>query len=248
MKCISMLLVLMSTFVFSCKLYEALAEEEASIESEAMPLDEAKISSLDKETVPAVQADGTPEQIVASVGLEGEESKKFEHLKGSLGDAIKVNGKGEEKRKENEERQKEFFDWLDKNDPDLSKRKELAELMKKVYGLLKEHAQNSEQIKSFVEGTPKDENVKKIGVTSARDIKTDEQVEALIKAVLGHSEESGTNLSLFFQKLGDAFGTEDGESQKSNEKILEELKRVCESSDEIKKLKEDLKIEEKVQS
>nr|WKT13961.1 Mlp family lipoprotein [Borrelia sp. BU AG58] len=138
-------------------------------------------------------------------------------------------------------RQKEFFEWLENNDPDHSKRKELADSMGKVYGLIKENAKTSKEIKEIIDkaNSDNDEGMKRAGIKSPDDLKTDAQVDALVKYVVGTDEEwelnSGSSaIKAFFEELGGVFddslagssrGNGDNKSR-TNEEVFEDFKKL----------------------
>lgn len=153
--------------------------------------------------------------------LTSEESKRLQSLKDFLKDAMDVNGRGEDLKAEYEKSYKEFFDWLSK---DVNRQKEFVSSFNKICDIVvkavdasRQRSRDSEQPLGF-----------------------DEYVCYKIK------KSKGEALSLFFQKVADAFGIEeykrkdDENSQKPekcNEEIFKAIKRVFTESDNNNELK-----------
>ncbi|ACL34831.1 hypothetical protein [Borreliella garinii] len=125
-------------------------------------------------------------------------------------DAIGVNGRGEDLKAEYEKSYKEFFDWLSK---DVNRQKEFVSSFNNICDIVAKAVDASKQ------GTRDDQ----------RSLGFNEYVCYKIK------KSTGEPLSLFFQKVADAFGTEeykrkdDKNSQKPekcNEEIFKVIKRV----------------------
>ncbi|UGQ16799.1 hypothetical protein [Borrelia sp. RT5S] len=133
--------------------------------------------------------------------------KKVVSLEKSLDDVLGVlyEGGGAASAK-----QKAFFEWLKDNDPDYSKRKEIADAMEKVYDLIKEKAETSQEIKEIIEQGQGDEGMKKAGLRTSSDLKSDEQVGALVGYVMRAGdaldlESGGSAIKTFFEELGAVF-------------------------------------------
>nr|WKT13960.1 hypothetical protein LKV13_04935 [Borrelia sp. BU AG58] len=234
MRDINFLFVGFVALLLGCDLCDKIASLEGSFEGQAVRSgDEIAFSASGVVSVEANAARGNvAERKSDSVGLS-ENEKRFGHLKGFLGGAVKVdrdrkNG-GDIFRYEG--RMKAFLNWLEGNDPDHSKRNLLAGFMKKVFDLVKEAAQKQPLSHEFnnligwIKGSNGDGEGSKIlikaGITTISDVRSDDQVEALIKAVLTTKICDGTALSVFFQKLNDVF---DGKQEdKSESRILERL-------------------------
>ncbi|WKC58689.1 hypothetical protein [Borrelia sp. P9F1] len=209
------ILVCTLVFMLSCGLCGKVASLEGSIEGRVVgPGGEAEFSASGSVVATAKKATAKKS---ASVSLS-EEEKRFESLRDFMGGAVKVdrNRKNESDIQRYEERRKDFFEWLGKNDPDHSKRKSLVDSMKRVHALVKKGAQAKPLSHEFnnligwIKGSDGGNGAgKKIledaGINTIGDVKTDEQVDALIKAVLASSICDGTALSVFFQKLNDVF-------------------------------------------
>ncbi|WNZ72196.1 hypothetical protein PT136_05020 (plasmid) [Borreliella garinii] len=142
--------------------------------------------------------------------LTSEESEKLEALKTFLQDAIGVNGRGEDLKAEYEKSYKEFFDWLSK---DVNRQKEFVSSFNNICDIVAKAVDASKQ-------RTRDDQ---------RSLGFNEYVCYKIK------KSTGEPLSLFFQKVADAFGTEeykrkdDKNSQKPekcNEEIFKVIKRV----------------------
>ncbi|QFI14986.1 Mlp family lipoprotein (plasmid) [Borrelia sp. CA_690] len=160
--------------------------------------------------------------IIKEISLTEQEAKKLETLKSFLKDAMDSNGKKEEDLKaEYEKSYREFFDWLSK---DVNKQKELLNSFDNVSEILTKAVDVS----------------KKQRPTEQQSLGLEEYITHKIK------NSTGGYLSLFFQKVADAFGTEeykkgDDESVqkpvKCNEEIFKVIKRVFTESDSNKELK-----------
>ncbi|WKC58688.1 Mlp family lipoprotein [Borrelia sp. P9F1] len=137
-------------------------------------------------------------------------------------------------------KQKAFFGWLKDNDPDYSKRKELAEAVGKVYDFIKEKAGTSEEIRQIIEKGKDDEGMKRAGLGKPGDLKTDEQVGALVKYVMEQQDDldlevGSSNIKSFFDELGAVFDDDLAAAAKgkdkvekkdrSNEEVFEDLKK-----------------------
>lgn len=142
--------------------------------------------------------------------LTSEESEKLEALKTFLKDAIGVNGRDKNSKAEYEKSYKEFFDWLSK---DVNRQKEFVSSFNNICDIVAKAVDASKQ-------RTRDDQ---------RSLGFNEYVCYKIK------KSTGEPLSLFFQKVADAFGTEeykrkdDKNSQKPekcNEEIFKVIKRV----------------------
>lgn len=151
--------------------------------------------------------------------LTSEESEKLEALKTFLQDAIGVNGRDKDLKAEYEKSYKEFFDWLSK---DFNRQKEFVSSFNKICDIVAKAVDASKQ-RSI----------------DQRSLGFNEYVCYKIK------KSKGEALSLFFQKVADAFGTEeykrkdDANSQKPekcNEEIFKVIKRVFTESDSNREL------------
>lgn len=160
--------------------------------------------------------------------LTSEESERLEALKTFLKEAMGVNGKTGDTKAEYEKSYKEFFDWLSK---DVNRQKEFVSSFNNVIGIVANVVDVCKKIWS-------NNNQNSLGFNEyvCYDIKT----------------RTGNDLSLFFQKVADAFGTqeyknkeEDDEEnnqkpEKCNEEIFKVIKRVCtesENNNELANLK-----------
>ncbi|UGQ17979.1 hypothetical protein [Borrelia sp. RT1S] len=142
-------------------------------------------------------------------------------------------------------KQKAFFEWLKDNDSDYSKRKEIADAMEKVYGLIKGNAGASKEIEGIIEKGQNDEGMKRAGLKSPSDLKSDEQVDALVKYVGGTDDEwtlpngDSSSIKTFFGELGAVFDDDlasaakdrGEEKERSNEEVFEDLKKVFSDED-----------------
>ncbi|MBB6043265.1 hypothetical protein QIA34_00395 (plasmid) [Borreliella yangtzensis] len=157
--------------------------------------------------------------------LTSQESERLEALKSFLKDAMDANGREENLKAEYEKSYKEFFDWLSK---DVNRQKEFVDSFNNICGIVTKSV---------------DANKKRS--PDQQSLSFNEYVCYKIK------KSKGGALSLFFQKVADAFGTEayknkdDENSQKPekcNEEIFKVIKRVFTESDsnnELKNLKND---------
>ncbi|WP_215537538.1 hypothetical protein [Borreliella bavariensis] len=151
--------------------------------------------------------------------LTSEESERLEALKTFLKDAMGVNGRDENSKAEYEKSYKEFFDWLSK---DVNRQKEFVNYFNNICGIVTK------------------------AVDASKKISTDQQSLGFNEYVCYKIKKSkGESLSLFFQKVADAFGTEeykckDDESnqkpEKCNEEIFKVIKRVFTESENNKEL------------
>ncbi|WKC84918.1 hypothetical protein [Borreliella lusitaniae] len=158
--------------------------------------------------------------------LNPEEAKKLQASTSFLGDAISINGRQGEEKAEYERSYEEFFDWLSK---DINKQKEFLKLFDNVYGIAVKAA----------------ERKKTIIPNEKKELGLDEYISFRIK------ESKGEPLSLFFQKVADAFGTDDyyrrkdreneeankQKPEKSNEEIFKVIKKLFTESDDNRELK-----------
>ncbi|WNY69144.1 hypothetical protein [Borreliella lusitaniae] len=157
--------------------------------------------------------------------LAPQEAKKLQASTSFLGDAITANGRQGDEKDEYERSYKEFFDWLSK---DINKQKEFLKFFDKVYEIVVKAVARNKTIS-------RDKN----------DLGLNEYIAFRIK------ESTGEPLSLFFQKVADAFGTDDyyrrkdreGEEEnnkkpeKSNEEIFKVIKKLFTESDDNRELK-----------
>ncbi|WNY67309.1 Mlp family lipoprotein [Borreliella lusitaniae] len=158
--------------------------------------------------------------------LTPQEASKLQASTSFLGEAISINGRQEEQRVEYERSYREFFEWLSK---DINKQKEFLKLFDNVYKIALKAAERRKTISR-----------------EKNDLGLNEYIVFRIK------EGTGGKLSLFFQKVADAFGTEDyyrredraGEEandqkpEKSNEEIFKVIKKLFTESDGNKELKD----------
>ncbi|WP_210382618.1 hypothetical protein [Borreliella garinii] len=153
--------------------------------------------------------------------LTSEESEKLEALKTFLKDAMGVNGRDENSKAEYEKSYKEFFDWLSK---DVNRQKEFVSSFNNICDIVAKEVNASKQ-------RTRDQQQRSLGFN--------EYVCYKIK------NSTGEPLSLFFQKVADAFGTEeykrkDDENspkpEKCNEEIFKAIKRVFTESENNKEL------------
>ncbi|AAT93789.1 MULTISPECIES: hypothetical protein [Borreliella] len=158
--------------------------------------------------------------------LTSEEFERLEALKTFLKDAMGVNGREGDTKAEYEKSYKEFFDWLSK---DVNRQKEFVSFFNNICGIITKAVDASKKRYNS--------NPKSLGFNEyvCYDIKT----------------RTGDDLSLFFQKVADAFGTqeyknkdEDDENnqkpEKCNEEIFKVIKRVfteSENNNELANLK-----------
>ncbi|ACN52636.1 outer surface protein (plasmid) [Borreliella valaisiana VS116] len=163
--------------------------------------------------------------LIAEAGrptLTSQESERLEAVKSFLKDAISVNGR-EDVKAEYEKSYKEFFDWLSK---DVNRQKEFVDSFNNICGIVAKAVDESKKVYHS-------DNNRSLGFNEyvCYDIKN----------------RKGDDLSLFFQKVADAFGTEayknkdDNSSQKPekcNEEIFKAIKKVFTESDSNKELKD----------
>lgn len=157
--------------------------------------------------------------------LTSQESERLEALKTFLKDAMGVNGKTGDTKAEYDKSYKEFFDWLSK---DVNKQKEFVSCFNNICGIVTKAVDASKQ---RYKG-----NQQSLGFNEyvCYDIKT----------------RTGDDLSLFFQKVADAFGTEEYKKknedndennqkpEKCNEEIFKVIKRVFTESDSNNELRD----------
>ncbi|WKC87669.1 hypothetical protein [Borreliella japonica] len=155
--------------------------------------------------------------------LTSQEAEKLEALKVFLKDAMCANGREENLKAEYDKSYKEFFDWLSK---DVNKQKEFVNSFNNICGIVAKAVDASKKRS-----------------TNQQSLDFNEYVCYKIK----HSK--GEALSLFFQKVADAFGTEEYKNkddqssqkpEKCNEEIFKVIKRIfteSESNNELKNLK-----------
>ncbi|WKC75717.1 hypothetical protein [Borreliella valaisiana] len=155
--------------------------------------------------------------------LTSQESERLEALKTFLKDAMGANGRNV--KDEYEKSYKEFFDWLSR---DVNRQKEFVDSFNNICGIVAKAVDESK--KRYNDGK------QSLGFNEyvCYDIKT----------------RTGDDLSLFFQKVADAFGTEayknkdedDEENnkkpEKCNEEIFKVIKKVFTESDSNKELKD----------
>ncbi|WKC84916.1 hypothetical protein [Borreliella lusitaniae] len=156
--------------------------------------------------------------------LNPEEAKKLKTSTTFLGEAITANGRKRREKAEYERSYKEFFEWLSK---DLNKQKDFLQALDKVYGII---------VKAVEKSKEKYRDGQELGLN--------EYISFKIK------NDTGGPLSLFFQKVADAFGTENyrktgvyteannKKPEKSNEEIFKFIKKVFTESENNKELKE----------
>ncbi|WP_031539206.1 hypothetical protein [Borreliella garinii] len=151
--------------------------------------------------------------------LTSEESEKLEALKTFLKDAMGVNGRDENSKAEYEKSYKEFFDWLSK---DVNRQKEFVSSFNNICDIVAKAVNASKQ---------RSRDQQSLGFN--------EYVCYKIK------KSTGESLSLFFQKVADAFGPEeykrkDDENslkpEKCNEEIFKVIKRVFTESENNREL------------
>ncbi|WKD01241.1 hypothetical protein QIA01_04595 (plasmid) [Borreliella americana] len=165
------------------------------------------------------------DQIPKEISLIPEEAQKLETLKIFLKDAIAVNGRDEKLKIEYEKSYKEFFDWLSK---DVERQKEFVSFFDNIFSILSKAVDLSKKQRP---------DPRSIGL----DFK--DYVCYKIK------NSTGGYLSLFFQKVADAFGGDaykkdnDEHSEKPvkcNEEIFKVIKTAfteSENNNELKNLK-----------
>ncbi|PRR35807.1 hypothetical protein CV687_04540 [Borreliella burgdorferi] len=173
--------------------------------------------------IPLVVSDVVKDLIPKEISLTPEEAEKLETLKVFLKDAMSVNGR-EELKAEYEKSYKEFFDWLSK---DVNRQKEFISSFDNISSIVSKAVDAS----------------KKQRPTEQQSLGFKEYVCYKIKNSRGEA------LSLFFQKVADAFGADpykkDNDESvqkpvKCNEEIFKVIKKVLtesESNNELKNLK-----------
>ncbi|MBB6208360.1 hypothetical protein [Borreliella lanei] len=172
--------------------------------------------------IPLVVSDVVKDLIPKEISLTPKEAEKLETLKVFLKDAMDSNGKTEANlRAEYEKSYKEFFDWLSK---DINRQKEFVSFFDNVSSILSKAVDAS----------------KKQRPTEQQSLGFKEYVCYKIK------NSTGGALSLFFQKVADAFGIDEyknGNDEsvkkpvKCNEEIFKVIKRVFTKSDSNNELK-----------
>ncbi|WKC84917.1 Mlp family lipoprotein [Borreliella lusitaniae] len=156
--------------------------------------------------------------------LNAEEAKKLKTSTTFLGEAITANGRQVREKAKYEKSYREFFEWLSK---DINKQKEFLQALDKVYGIIVKAVEKSKE--KYRDGGG-------LGLN--------EYISSKIK------NDTGGPLSLFFQKVADAFGSENyrgtginsvannKKPEKSNEEIFKFIKKVFTESENNKELKE----------
>nr|WP_316254869.1 hypothetical protein [Borreliella californiensis]WNY70953.1 hypothetical protein QIA39_04615 [Borreliella californiensis] len=174
--------------------------------------------------IPLVVSDVVKDLIPKEISLTPEESEKLETLKIFLKDAMDVNGREDSLKAEYEKSYKEFFDWLSK---DVDRQKEFVSFFDNVCGIVSKAVDASKRQRP----------------TEQKSLGFKEYVCYKIK------KSTGEALSLFFQKVADAFGVDEYKKgtdesvqkpEKCNEEIFKVIKRVftqSESNNELKNLK-----------
>lgn len=174
--------------------------------------------------IPLVVSDVVKDLIPKEISLTPEEAEKLESLKVFLKDAMSVNGREEANLKaEYEKSYKEFFDWLSK---DVNRQKEFISSFDNISSIVSK------------------------AVDASKKRRLDQQSLGFKEYVCYKIKNSkGEALSLFFQKVVDAFGADpykkenDEHSEKPvkcNEEIFKVIKKVLtesESNNELKNLK-----------
>ncbi|UPA11279.1 hypothetical protein bpSLO_001130 (plasmid) [Borrelia parkeri] len=141
-----------------------------------------------------------------SVYISDDEKRNFESLEEYVGSAIKINGRSKSDQDKFKNMYQKFFKWLKKEDLSSSlKRLKLGRDMKKVYDFIKSNASDSKEIQNLISGSSGSEILRSAGIHSASDIKSDAEVEALMRLSVSSINYSGYYLSLFFQRLADSF-------------------------------------------
>ncbi len=134
--------------------------------------------------IPLVVSDVVKDLIPKEISLTPEEAEKLESLKVFLKDAMSVNGREEALKAEYEKSYKEFFDWLSK---DVNRQKEFIS--------------SFDNISSIVS--------KAVDASKKRRLTTEQQSLGFKEYVCYKIKNSkGEALSLFFQKVVDAFGAD----------------------------------------
>ncbi|BDU63368.1 hypothetical protein BOFE_09080 (plasmid) [Candidatus Borrelia fainii] len=181
-----------------------------------------------------------------SVYISDDEKSKFESLEKYVGDAIKVNGRSKSDQEKFKNIYQTFFKWLKKDDlPSSFKRLALGRDMKKVFDFIKSNASGSKEIQNLIiEGKDK-EILRSAGIYSTSDIKSDAEVEALMKLSVSDKVYSGNYLSLFFQRLADSFEDCYDCSDNSFDYVFRQMKSVLDGtsykSDDFSTLKTKIK-------
>ncbi|WP_424632645.1 hypothetical protein [Borreliella lusitaniae] len=155
--------------------------------------------------------------------LAPKEASKLKTSTTFLGEAITANGRQGAEKAEYEKSYKEFFEWLSK---DIEKQKEFLQALNKVYDIIVKVVEKQKEMS---------EEKKELGLN--------EYISFKIK------DDTGGPLSLFFQKVADAFGTQhykikdknneanNKKPEKSNEEIFKVIKKVFTESDDNRELK-----------
>ncbi|UPA14014.1 hypothetical protein [Borrelia turicatae] len=140
------------------------------------------------------------------VYISDDEKKKFESLEKYVGSAIKINGRSRSDQDKFNNMYQKFFKWLKKEDSSSSfKRLKLGRDMKKVFDFIRSNASDSKEIQNLITVSSGSEILRSAGINSASDIKSDAEVEALMRLSVSDRFYSGYCLSLFFQRLADSF-------------------------------------------
>lgn len=173
--------------------------------------------------IPIVVSDVVKDSFVKEISLTPKEAEKLETLKVFLKDAMDSNGREDNLKAVYEKSYKEFFDWLSK---DVNKQKEFVSFFDNISSILSKAVDAS----------------KKQRPTEQQSLGFKEYVCYKIK------NSKGGALSLFFQKVADAFGVDEYKNgndesvkkpEKCNEEIFKVIKRVftqSESNNELKNL------------
>ncbi|WP_044055047.1 hypothetical protein [Borreliella bissettiae] len=170
---------------------------------------------------PLVVGNVAKELIPEENSLTPEEAEKLETLKVFLKDAMGANGREDTLKAEYEKSYKEFFDWLSK---DVNRQKEFISYFDNICGIVSKAVDAS----------------KKQRPTEQQSLGFKEYVCYKIK------NSKGEALSLFFQKVADAFGVDEYKKEsdesvqkpeKCNEEIFKVIKRVFTQSDNNNELK-----------
>ncbi|QMU99776.1 hypothetical protein F0310_05005 (plasmid) [Borrelia sp. A-FGy1] len=186
MKYVIVLFIFLIVFIFSCKLCGGIK---------------------DIDNVASLLTDGQRSTFMNLNDINNKE-KKISSLKEMLGNSSNVlYGNGNSSVKS---RYEELFRWLKENDSDYSKRNQIESSIDKVFSLIKSSAPNSTEMKEIIEKGQDDENIVKSGIKSVIDIKTDTQVEALVKFITGPGSELDLNvgssvIKFFFEELVQVF-------------------------------------------